>query len=146
MADFVLHSSYYPSVRAAISVDVDDVSLPDTTIALAIYKGEAERFVMRGLSEAQYTHVDYVDDASHAAVLYLASLLIPALPVVVSERIAGGNVTYQTVDQEQRIADLQEMANDRINDIKAALPGSNLPTVSSNNPNLFGVARRRLTY
>lgn len=144
MAVFILSAETFPSVRKAISLEVDDNILDDTVIGLPIYLGEAERFIMRHLTEAQYEHVDWADEAQYAAILYLASLLAPTIRTVDQEKIAGGGaLTYSKQDLEARAAELRSMANDKISDIQKAL---GVETSTDTNPNFFGVARRRLTY
>lgn len=142
MAAFAFNEALYPDVRAAIGLDVDETSVPDTTLALPVYKGEAERFIMRNLSEAQYTDPEYADEAQYAATLYLAALVVPAIRVVISERIAGGNLQYANVDLAGISARLMEQANARLADVQIALPGPE-PVEAFDNPNFFDVARRQ---
>lgn len=133
----------YPSVRASIGLDVDATIVPDTTLGLAVYKGEAERYIERTLTEAQYTNPAWADEAHYAATLYLAALIVPTLRVVQSERIAGGNLTYASVNLEAIAARLREQAAARLAEIQAAT-GDGADTTPA--PHFFGVASRQLDY
>jgi hypothetical protein len=144
MAAYTFSTSNYPSVRAAIGDNVDEIALPDAVIHLPIYKGEAERYIMRNLTETQYETPEYVDEVNYAAILYLASLLLPTITRVKSERIAGGNITFDAPSVEDRAATLKQQADDRITDILQAI---GVITESEDVPTFFGLAHRnRLPY
>lgn len=142
MADYTFDSANYPSVRAAIGLDVDETTLPDETLDLSIYKGETERWIMRSLSEAQWSDSANADTIGYAAAMYLASLAAPRLRVVISERLAGGNLTYANVDLLAVSRELLKKASEAIAEIQNA---SGAPSPSAN-PNFFGKVQRRLTY
>ncbi len=135
---FEFDTSLFPDVRAAIGLDVDEVNVPDSQLALAVYKTETERFIERNLTEAQYTG-DYADDAAYIATMYMASLVVPTLRVVEGERFPGGSITYAKTDLEGIAARLLASANARIGDI-TIVPGTTL----AENLNFFGKARRRV--
>lgn len=135
---FTFPTSLFPDVRAAIGLDVDENSLPDTTLALPVYKKEAERYIERKLTEAQYTG-EWEDEARYAATLYMASLAVPGLRVVDAERFPGGNITFAKVDLAGIAARLAEQAAARINDIVKATTGKTAAT----NINVFTKAPRR---
>lgn len=139
---FVIPTESFPDVRAAIGLaDIDAVTLPDSVLMSDVYKGEAERFIMRQLTAVQYSNVDYADEALYAAVLYMASLVTPKLRVVQSERIAGGSISYANVNLEAIAERLEQQAKDRVADIQLAL-GSTSP-LNHRNPNIFTVAKSR---
>ncbi len=114
---FTFDTAAFPDVRAVIGQDIDDVILPDTTLARSIYQGEAERFILRVLPQpGQHTGV-YAAAAQYIATLYLAYLVAPTLKTVTSERFAGGSISYGNVDYEALAKRLLEMANSRVADI-----------------------------
>lgn len=137
MADYVFNTALFPNVRAAIGLDLDEVNLPDSTLALPVYTEETERFINRSLTEAQRAD-PYADDADYIATLYMASLLVPTLRVVEGERFPGGSITYAKTDLTAIAARLLASANARIADI-TAVPGTSL----AENTNFFRKARRK---
>lgn len=139
---YTFPTDQYNAVRAAIGLDVDAGMLPDATLALSIYTGEVERYIMRSLTEAEYTNSIWLPIVNNAAILYLASLVTPRLRIVTSERIAGGNLTYAAIDQELIAQRLLRQANEQLALIQAAL---GLPP-QVKNPVYFGLAHRILNY
>lgn len=138
---FTLDSSAFDSVRGAIGLEADLVSMPDSIINLPIHKGEAERFVMRELTPAQYTA--YPDESIYIAVLYLASILVKKMRIVQHERIAGGSLTYEKTNLDSIAMDLEAQARNRIAWILGQMAG--VPPVGEFvNPNFFIKARRRM--
>ncbi len=97
MAAVWLDSSTYPSVRAAIMVDMTAAQLPDAVIALPIYTGVAEMAV-KGLDPDWATHntdPDSLAALTVAAIYWCASLLVPTLPFVKSETFGQRDYQYQ---------------------------------------------------
>lgn len=135
---YVFSPTLYPDVRANIGLDADALSIPDTTLDLPTFKGEAERFIMRNLTEDQYTDADWSAEADAAAVLYLASLVAPTMRVVISERLAGGNMTFANVDLNALSVRLLGQAENRIADIQTGKPSGTPAPIP--NPNVFTVA------
>lgn len=135
---YTFPTTLFPDVRAAIGLDVDENSLPDTTLALAVYKKETERYIERELTDAQYTG-EWADEANYAAVHYMASLVVPGLRVVDAERFPGGNITFAKVDLQAIAARLAAQAAARLNDIISATTGKTAAT----NVNVFTKAPRR---
>lgn len=141
MADYILSAENYPSVRAAIGVEIDTTMLPDEVLSLPIYKDEAERFIMRNLTEAQYTAEETKDEADYAAILYLASLVAPTLRIVQQEKLVAGQIVYERTDLKALAERLREQAMQRINDVI-----NQTTSDSETNPNFFGVAHRVFYY
>ncbi len=140
MAVYTFPTDKYPDVRAAIGLDVSSVELSDDTLDLIPYKGEAERFIMRNLSETQYSDTGQIDTVNAAAIFYLAALAIPRLRIVNSERIAGGNLTYSSVNLTALAQDLENKAGILLTEVRKALPDTDLPVTT---PIYFGVAHRQ---
>ena len=141
MAAYQFPTNSYEDVRAAIGLDIDEVSLPDSVLSRGVYKGEAERFIMRNLTQAQYETAGNKDEVDYAASLYLAALVTPTLRIVQSEKIAGGNLTYANVNLSEIASGLETRALGRIADIQN--PSGNAGQVGAVNPNYFGVAKAR---
>lgn len=95
---------------------------------------------MRHLTAAQYENAAYAEQVKYAAVLFLASLLLPTIRVVQSERIAGGNLTYEKVDLAALAARLEAQAQGRITDI---LEVEGAVVDDSIVPNFFRLGHRR---
>jgi hypothetical protein len=91
-------SGKYDEVRAAIGLDVDSGDLPDSLLDLDVYKGEAQRYIERNLTESEYTNSTWTDAVTAAAIYYIAFLAIPRIRIITSERVAGGNLSYANVD------------------------------------------------
>lgn len=142
---FILSSTQYVSVRAVIGLDTDAVNLPDSILNLSVYKGEAERYIMRNLTPLQYNNVTWADEAIYAATLYLASLVVPSLRVIQSERIAGGDLTYSSVNLEKLAQRLAAQAAARVSEIQTALPTAT-PVTPVQSPHFFGKASRHIPH
>lgn len=93
---FVFDPANYESVRKAIDVSLDDVTLPDSIIGLDIYAGEASRYIDRHLTPEQ--QAAQPESTNTAAIYYAASFLCTALRQVRRERMAGGELEYQVID------------------------------------------------
>lgn len=143
MAAYTFPIGEYPAVRAAIGLDVDEIMLPDSTLDLSVYKGEAERYIMRALTDTQYENPAWTSTVNEAAILYLASLATPRLRIITSERIAGGNLSYAAIDLQAISTRLLEQAGQRIAEIQSL---SGIFTDTPDNPTYFGKGQRILTY
>lgn len=140
---YTFSATFYPDVRARIGPEATDVTVPDEMLQLAVYKGEAERFIMRSLTEAQYTDPAFSDEADYAATLYLASLVVTTLRVVDSENLAGGGkMTYAKFDATKIATELLAQANARIAEVLKAY-GSSSADVMPDNPNFFVTTQKR---
>lgn len=137
---YTFNPSRYPDVRAAIGVDIDEALLPDTMLALPIYRTEAERYINRSLTDDQQAADTAATD--YAAVMYLASLVVPAVRFVDAERVAGENIVYSKIDPVALAERLRNAAAEAVAEI-IALPGSSSDAANASGLNYFGVARRR---
>lgn len=102
----LLNSGDYPAIRAALDVSLSATDLPDATIALDLYSGAAERWVLaRDSNAASRTGTDALR-VKEAAVCACAALLLPALPII--RRETHGDDTYEraVVEPEKAAAAL----------------------------------------
>jgi len=129
----------YQEVRSVIGVEVTESMLPDDVLSLDTFEGEAERFIMRYLTQTQIDDPIYADQINTAAVYYLASLAVPILPTVTSERIPGGSLSYADVDRTAQALALKNQATGILNTIDTA---TGQPVIASN-PNIFTKAPRK---
>jgi hypothetical protein len=136
---FVFDTTRFPDVRAAIGLDIDEAMLPDSTLALPIYKSATERYINENLTATQVTAKPEL--AQYAASLYLASLVVPSLRFVQSERIVGGNISYVPINVEEKVSQLVGLASGAIADAQGE--GGAPPDTTASDLNYFGLAHRR---
>jgi len=137
MAAYTFPDEKFPEVRAAIGTEVDETLLPDEVLAMNIYEGEAERWIMSNLTEEQWT--DQASSADYAATLYIAGLVAPTLRLISEEKLPAGFLKYEPQDLAKQSALLLQNANDAI----TAIQGDDATTEDLVNPNFFGLAHRR---
>ncbi len=124
------------SVRKAIDIRLDDVTLSNDTILLPIYAGSAVNWVNDHFPDP--IPEDHLPKAKTAAIFYLASLICPAVKQVSGEKIAGGERQYKPIDTEKKRAELEARATGIIgNIIQIVYP------VKSRIPKMFTLAKAR---
>lgn len=109
-----LDSGTYPDIRDAIEAGLDSAALPDSVIGRAIYVQVAE-LAVKGLDPDWATRdSDGQDLLTLAAILWCASLLIPAIPNVTRESIGQRDYEYQTANMTpaERVASLRARASE----------------------------------
>lgn len=109
----ILSSSEYPSIRAALDISLDSDMLPDATLALGIYSGAADAWVITQDSSAEGRTGDDAARILRAAIYYCAYLLAPALPQIVdakderlSRRLQERNM-MELADRLHQLADYE---------------------------------------
>mgnify|MGYP001192831459 CR=1 FL=1 len=102
----LLGSSDYPAIRAAIDISLTATDLPDATIALDLYAGAAERWVLGRDPDAASRTGDDALRVKEAAVCACAALLLPALPAIRRETHGDDSYERQVVDPEKQAAAL----------------------------------------
>jgi hypothetical protein len=94
----ILDTSDWAAVRAALDIELDATVLPDATIELSIFQGEAEnRFLTRvaGANPA----VDLTSQESkNACIYYLAAMLSPQLSRYTMEQFGDSRSMSNQVD------------------------------------------------
>jgi hypothetical protein len=120
----LLTDADHAQIRAAIDIDLDAEDVPDSVIALDIYRGAGERAVAALVTDAESLSGDDLARAKTAAILFTAALVTEGLPRITQERI--GNWSYSrawdTADLAAKAAGLRSRAT-------AALVGL-LPTTA----------------
>lgn len=109
-----IDTAEYPSVRRAISTDLDAATLPDATIADAIYRGRAAAMILAMDPDAASRTGDAEASIKLATVFQTAALLLPALPSIVSEKFTDYAATYATISVRERVAALEEAAREQV--------------------------------
>ncbi len=128
----------FESVRKALHQQIDAALLPDSTIALDIYQGRAEREIKARIPDAEARTGDEAVLVKNAATFWLASLLAPVVELVLSEALPGGGYRYQRPETNWRErADL--LMGAALTEIERAA-GSN--EASAARPIFFSAARR----
>lgn len=117
MADPLLSAADWPAVRAALDVTLDSSALPDATIALDIFSGEAMREVEARVTDATTLTGDDALDVTAAAVYLTAANLAPSMPSLT--RASGQYLDWQRkgMDWNQRAAELRARAEEKIADL-----------------------------
>lgn len=133
----------FPEVRAALDVSLDITNLPDSVIALDIYRGRATDWVIsRNPAAASWSgSVDAPSIAiRRACILATAALLAPSLPWLIQETFEH-QVSYkrQETDLQMLVSDLWSQANAQID---LSLPDDGVVTTGGGKP-FFTVARGR---
>jgi len=131
----ILSSADYPAIRAALDVKLTAATLPDATIALAIYLGAAEAEIVRRDPGAASRTGAELQHIKNACVLLCAALIAPALPRLTGEELGSYRYSQQAIDWTVRAAELR-MAAER--ELAAVLTPSTVATASR--PTMFAVA------
>lgn len=124
------------SIRKAIDILLDPVTLPNTTILLDIYAGYAVRRVSERLPAS---YVDTSGEGLAACIFSCAGLLIPAIKQINLERIAGHEKRFQPFDWDKRQKDLDSRVDNIIDNILAAISGST--HLEAVRPKMFSLAK-----
>lgn len=134
----ILGSDSYPAIRGVIDTSLDSAVLPDATIELPIYLGDADLEVKGRDPQWASREGDALTRLKTAAICLTAARILPALPQIKSEQ-HGGEYQYQRqeVKVEQRVAELRARA-------EAALAAILEPSdLTPNRPTMFGLASGR---
>jgi hypothetical protein len=105
----------YPSIRRAIDVSLDSAQLPDGVISDPLYAGVAESWVVAHVGAFETATPLAQQHGKLAAILYTASLLVLALPQLLSETLEGtGTYHREKVDRQERARELAGRAQDEV--------------------------------
>lgn len=113
-----LTNAEYPAVRAAIDISLDPTNLPDDVIALPVYAGEAEQWVlaMNPLAGTYTTGSAEYLRMQVAAIYACAALVAPSVPVITGETFGQDHrYTRKDVDMAALAEKLWERARSAIN-------------------------------
>ncbi len=137
----LLSASNYPDIRAAIDTSLDSTTLPDATIALAVYVGSAELWVKERDPSAESRTGDDLQHAKNAAMYMTAALLVPAVPQLTAERYLdeGYEYTRQKIDWDKLAAELRSRAEAEL----AAYLDASTDTQVRYRPTMFTLASGR---
>jgi len=115
----ILSSTDYPSIRAALDVDLDSSNLPDSTIALDIYSGAADQLVYNRDPSADSRTGDDADRIKRAAIYFCAALLAPVVVRITSLAVQTRDVSYSrpVFDPAERAAELRALAEAEIDEV-----------------------------
>lgn len=115
----ILSSTDYPSIRAALDVDLDSSNLPDSTIALDIYSGAADALVYDRDPDADDRTGSDADRIKRAAVYFCAALLAPVVVRITSLAVQTRDVSYSrpVFDPAERAAELRALAEAEIDEV-----------------------------
>ncbi len=130
-------SGQYPAVRAALDVTLDAEALPDAVIALDLYAGTADRWVLAQDPTAEARTGDALKHVTAAAVLYCASLLAPALPQLTGETHGAHQYSRKAVDASALADQLVARA---VDELTAVLQPDDVRPVR---PTMFALASGR---
>jgi hypothetical protein len=104
----------YEAVRKAIDLTITAAMLPDSTIGLSIYVGEAEAWVASQDPDWATRTGAAASAIRRAAIYRAAGNLVPALPVLTREQMGDASFTYATRDIVATVADLYSKATSEI--------------------------------
>lgn len=115
----ILDTENYPAVRAAIDISLSEKNLPDEIIALSIYQGAAENWVIdRDANAETYAPAGAAPSATkwarvqNAAIYKTAALICPAVPNITRDDF-GPNESYtrKAMDFDKRAEELTDLAS-----------------------------------
>lgn len=142
----ILKSADFPIIRAAIDHTLDEVGLPDSIIAMSIYRGAGESAVLERDSLA-LNRIDVGDalynatQATHirnAAIFFTASLLVLALPQIQKETFG----THYAV--QNQLLSRNELATSLNARAEAELDFILTPNIEDDmRPTFFSIGKRR---
>lgn len=124
----ILDETQYEQVRAAIDTSLTEDDLPDATIALDLYAGAANRWLLRRDSDAATRMGDDAASVTLAAVLYCAALLVGAIPRLTQENHDGVTSYTRALETPAQIA---ERLLARAEDALAGVLEPSAPTTAS---------------
>lgn len=115
MTDLIT-SAEYPAIRAALDTELDSDKLPDSIIALSIYKEKARQDVLKRDPDAESRTGDKFTHVQNAAIYLCAALLAPAVIRVTSVNVQGRDLSYQRRiwDPADKAAELRELAEQEL--------------------------------
>jgi hypothetical protein len=109
-----IDESHFDSVRRAIDVDLTDTDLLDEVIADDVYLGRAAQQILI-LDPLAATRTGVAEQAIIMATIFtVAALLVPAMPLIVTEQFVDYRVKFDQLTQMQKIQDLKDAASEQI--------------------------------
>jgi len=88
----------YPQVRALLDITLQVEQLPDDTIALDAFHGDAERDVLTRVPDAESRTGTQLQRLVHAALMLCAANVAPALPRLLRDKFADQEIQLAPVD------------------------------------------------
>lgn len=113
MSDYIRPTDY-PAIRAALDITLDEAALPDTTIAMDVYLGAAEREVRASVSLPSPPVGENLERVRTAIILITAANLAPAIPQMQSEQLGDYLYKKQAVDWKKLAEELRSRANSEL--------------------------------
>lgn len=105
-------SADYPNVRAALDVNLDATTLPDSVIGLDVYHAAAELDVLQRDPDAASRVGEDGTRVKLAAMLLCAARLAPAVPRLVATEASGTSFRFETADWTAVASGLRSQAED----------------------------------
>ena len=137
----LLDFASYDAIRAAIDISLNRDSLPDDVIALPIYLSAADLEVKRRDPLWASRTGDSLISLTNAAIYLTAARIAPAMPRLLSQKIAAGGddftLQFQAIDWAARAQALRQQGEDALDSLID--PGD----VISTRPTRFTVASGR---
>jgi cellobiose-specific phosphotransferase system component IIA len=124
--DLTFGNNEFENVRKSIDINFTSNEIPNATIQLPLYEGEARRIITNAvklLTEQQQT--DHQDTFKLAASLLAAAYIAPTMRNVVSSQLEDERQTYQKRDFEKLADDLINRAFSIVNDVIDEISGGN---------------------
>lgn len=105
-----IDATHFDSVRRAIDVDLTADDLLDEVIGDDIYLERAAQQVLTIDPDAASRTGDAEAAIQRATIFFLAALIIPAMPQIVSQQYVDYRVKFDQRSQAERIQDLRNQA------------------------------------
>lgn len=112
----ILSSDEYPEIRAALDADLNANDLPDSIIAMTIYKDAADQDVLERDPDAATRTGEDANRVKRAAIYFCAARLAPVVVRLTSLSVTTRDMSYSraTFDPEERAAQLRNMAEEQL--------------------------------
>ena len=114
----IIDFASYDAIRAAIDITLDRAALSDDVIGLPIFRDAADLNIKRRDPLWATRTGDSLSQLTIATIYLTASLIAPAMPRLLSEKIASGGDDYtrqfQAIDWAARGRALRQLAEDAL--------------------------------
>ncbi len=115
----IIESGDYPSIRAAIDLELDTNSLPDAKIALDIFSGAADQDVLERDPDAESRTGEDANRVTRAAIFFCAARLVPVVMRTVSLSATTRDLSYtrKMSEIDARVNELKGQAVAEIDEV-----------------------------
>ena len=119
MANTILTTAYYGSIRKTIDFRMTADDIPDDVISLPIFAGSAELDVKAIVEDVDSLIGDDLDRVRNAMIYRAAYKLVPSIPQLIELSILSDREKYQTIDWLDKLEWLLKESNRQLSQLDA---------------------------